>query len=67
MIAEEYKESYFESPDDLDLALGDFLDYAAARVSSVLTADFRGAKLAHSSTHALQHCSRSMGGVSSVL
>lgn len=32
-----------------------------------LTADFRGAKLAHSSPHALQHFSRSMGSLSSVL
>ena len=39
MSAKEYKEIYFESPDDLDLALGDFLDYAAAQVSTVLHAE----------------------------
>ena len=39
MSAKEYKEIYFESPDDLDLALGDFLDYTAAQVSSVLHAE----------------------------
>jgi hypothetical protein len=31
------------------------------------SADFRGAKLTHSSIHALQYFSRSMGGLSSVL
>ena len=39
MSAKEYRESYFASPDDLDLALGDFLDYAAARVRAVLNAE----------------------------
>ena len=33
----------------------------------LVTADFRGAKLAHSSTHALQYFSRSRGSLSSVL
>lgn len=37
MSGKEYRESYFESPEDLDLALGDFLDYAAGRVTSLLT------------------------------
>ena len=34
---------------------------------AAINADFRGAKLAHSSTHALLHFSRSMGSLSSVL
>jgi hypothetical protein len=36
MAGKEYKESYFESPEDLDLALSDFLDYASSIVLSVL-------------------------------
>jgi hypothetical protein len=33
-----------------------------AQKVTAFTADFRGAKLAHSSTYTLQHCSRSMDG-----
>jgi hypothetical protein len=37
MAGKEYRESYFESPEDLDLALSDFLDFAAGLIISVLT------------------------------
>jgi predicted nucleic acid-binding protein len=40
---------------------------ASQEALRVFIADFRGAKLAHSSPHALQHFSRSMGSLSSVL
>ena len=38
MAAEEYRESYFASPEDLDLALGDFRRAVADRVRAALAA-----------------------------
>ncbi len=37
MAAEEYRESYFASPDDLDLTLGDFRRATADRIRALLT------------------------------
>lgn len=39
MGGKEYRESYFESPEDLEIALGDFLRFAAGRVTDHLGAD----------------------------
>lgn len=36
MGAKEYRESYFESPEDLEIALGDFLRFAADKVAGHL-------------------------------
>jgi len=38
IAAEEYRESYFASPDDLDMVLGDFRQATADRVRAALTA-----------------------------
>ena len=38
MAAHEYREAYFEQPEDMDLALSDFADAAARRVTEALTA-----------------------------
>lgn len=38
IAAEEYRESYFASPDDLDMVLGDFRRATAERVHAALTA-----------------------------
>lgn len=39
MANHEYRDAYFESPDDMDLALQDFADSIARKVTDVLTAD----------------------------
>ena len=36
MAAEDYRESYFQAPDDLEMALSGFLDFVSARVKSTL-------------------------------
>lgn len=36
MAAEDYRESYFQSPDDLEMAMSGFLDFVSARVKSAL-------------------------------
>ena len=36
MAAEEYRESYFQAPDDLEMAMSGFLDFVSARVRSAL-------------------------------
>ncbi len=36
MAAEEYHESYFQAPDDLEMAMSGFLDFVSARVKSAL-------------------------------
>ena len=36
MSAQEYRDSYFESPDDLDPALGESHEYIVGRVTAVL-------------------------------
>ncbi len=36
MAAEDYRESYFQAPDDLEMAMSGFLDFVSARVKSAL-------------------------------
>ena len=36
MAAEDYREDYFQAPDDLEMAMSGFLDFVSARIKSVL-------------------------------
>ena len=36
MAAEDYRESYFQAPDDLEMAMSGFLDFVSARLKSAL-------------------------------
>ena len=36
MAAEDYRESYFQAPDDLEMAMSGFLDFVSARVNSAM-------------------------------
>jgi len=39
MAAQEYRESYFEAPDDLEYALRDFHEYVAGLIKTILAAE----------------------------
>ena len=36
MVVEDYRESYYEAPDDLEMAMSGFLDFVSARVESAM-------------------------------
>ena len=46
MAAQEYRDSYFESPEDLESAMGDFLEFAANRLRHVLASSDRNTVVA---------------------
>ena len=46
MAAQEYRDSYFESPEDLESAMADFLEFAADRLRQVLASSDRNTVVA---------------------